>query len=1012
MKRVLGHLLVTWSAVALAALAVAQPRPAHAATVVVNTIADASSGGCENTGTGPNCTLREAVIFANAHPGTVITVPAGTYILTEQAGAPEANALTGDLDIHQDVTINGAGPQATIVRGNFGVNDRIFDIYQPGINVTETRNVAISGLTLKFGTASDNYGGGAIWIGEHMNVTLANTVVDSNHSFEEVGGNIYVEGPESHLSVIGSVVSGAQVESGSVAPALGGGIYAYKARVDIVDTVISGNQAIGANAIATPAGVGGGEARGGGLYIDQGSALSVKRSLIVNNGAWGGVNQDAAGDELKGGSAVGGGLYARSGSQVSIENSTLTQNYARGGLAVGAAGVGGTAEAGGAYTVATLSISHATIADNSAFGGIAPQGGSKGRASGGGLVSLLTGGAMANSIVAGNTVDPPESPPFATDLRNSTAFGHNNLIGVADGATNLGPTDLAGTPTAPLDPGLAFPLADHGGPTQTLGLLPGSPAIDAAAADACAVVGSVDQRGSPRPNPPGGKCDIGAFEYSFTPTTVALTSSVNPAQVGQPVTFTATVSGAGGTPSGIVTIMDGTTSIGGGAVAGGVVALTTAALAQGTHSIAAVYSGDDVFAPSSTSIAQVVGDPSSSVGLQFHPLPHPVRLLDTRPGHSAFVQPGTPLIGNQPLALPGRVTIDDVTIPAGAQALVGNATVDNTAGVPPGFATLWPGGSALPLASNLNFVPGTVRPNQFTVGLGSDGMFNLLSNTGGHFIVDITGYYAPPAAGGLFFHPLPQPVRLLDTRPGGSAFVHPDAALTAGQTLNLPGQFTSNGVTVPTSAAALAGNATVDNTINAPPGFATLFPSGTPLPPTSNLNYAAGTIAPNAFTVGLGADGSFNLFSQSGGNFVIDITGYYDSVPAGGLLLHALSQPVRDLDTRVGASASVHPNAPVGAAGTLNLPGSFTFAGVTVPSAATALVGNATVDNSVNGPSGFATIYPGATTLPLASNLNYSPGLVAPNAFIVGIGADGTYNLFSQSETNYIIDISGYFAPS
>ena len=83
-----------------------------------------------------------------------------------------------------------------------------------------------------------------------------------------------------------------------------------------------------------------------------------------------------------------------------------------------------------------------------------------------------------------------------------------------------------------------------------------------------------------------------------------------------------------------------------------------------------------------------------------------------------------------------------------------------------------------------------------------------------------------------------------------------------------------------------------------------------------------------------------------------------------------------------------------------------------MPPSATALVGNATVDNTINAPSGFATLFPGGTTLPLASNLNYSPGLVAPNAFIVGVGADGTYNLFSQSGGNFIIDISGYFASS
>ncbi len=402
-------------------------------------------------------------------------------------------------------------------------------------------------------------------------------------------------------------------------------------------------------------------------------------------------------------------------------------------------------------------------------------------------------------------------------------------------------------------------------------------------------------------------------------------------------------------------------------------------------------------------------------GLQYFPLSAPVRLLDTR-GQHAFKNLPT-LTAKQTVNLPGRFSFDGVTVPASAQALVGNATVDNSQSpVPAGYATLFPGGQTAPTASNLNFVPGTVRPNQFTVGLGADGTFNLLSSTGGNFILDITGYYAPPSAGGLFFHPLTAPIRLLDTRPGQTAFKTPGVPLTAGQTLNLPGQFTLNGITIPNTAKALAGNATVDNSTNAPAGFATIFPGGSNLPPTSNLNFVPATastpatVAPNAFTVGLGGDGSFNLFSSSGGNFILDITGFYDTVATGGLNFFPLDTPVRELDTRAGQTALVKPGAPLTAGGTVTLPGPFIFNDISVPGKAKALVGNATVDNSINAPAGFATLFPGGATRPLASNLNYGPGTVAPNAFIVGIGSDGTYVLFSLSGSNFIIDVSGYFA--
>ena len=45
--------------------------------------------------------------------------------------------------------------------------------------------------------------------------------------------------------------------------------------------------------------------------------------------------------------------------------------------------------------------------------------------------------------------------------------------------------------------------------------------------------------------------------------------------------------------------------------------------------------------------------------------------------------------------------------------------------------------------SNLNYVPGQVVPNAVTVGLGSDGAFNIYALTNLHFITDLAGYFAP-----------------------------------------------------------------------------------------------------------------------------------------------------------------------------------------------------------------------------------------------------------------------------
>ena len=90
-----------------------------------------------------------------------------------------------------------------------------------------------------------------------------------------------------------------------------------------------------------------------------------------------------------------------------------------------------------------------------------------------------------------------------------------------------------------------------------------------------------------------------------TPTTTTLLSSQNPSSVGQPVTFTATVTGNGGTPTGAVTFfVDG----GAGtpvALSGGQAAFTTSSLSIGTHNITATYGGDANFAGSTTTTALV-----------------------------------------------------------------------------------------------------------------------------------------------------------------------------------------------------------------------------------------------------------------------------------------------------------------------------------------------------------------------------------------------------------------------
>ena len=124
---------------------------------------------------------------------------------------------------------------------------------------------------------------------------------------------------------------------------------------------------------------------------------------------------------------------------------------------------------------------------------------------GGGQGGGIAGGngSLLNTIVAQNTGAAPDAAGSFTSL------GHN-LIGITNGGSGfVGPGDLVGTSALPLNPGLG-PLADNGGGTLTMALLPMSCALNAGVEFE---VSSQDQRGVIRPQGTG--VDMGACEYEF-----------------------------------------------------------------------------------------------------------------------------------------------------------------------------------------------------------------------------------------------------------------------------------------------------------------------------------------------------------------------------------------------------------------------------------------------------------------------------------------------------------------
>ena len=113
-----------------------------------------------------------------------------------------------------------------------------------------------------------------------------------------------------------------------------------------------------------------------------------------------------------------------------------------------------------------------------------------------------------------------------------------------------------------------------------------------------------------------GSSGTGTLTVVKAATSTALTSSANPSVFRQFVTFTATVSSGGGTPSGNVEFKDGDQLLGSVALSAGIATLTTANLAVGEHSITALYVGNQNFDPGTSPVlTQTVNKASTATSV-------------------------------------------------------------------------------------------------------------------------------------------------------------------------------------------------------------------------------------------------------------------------------------------------------------------------------------------------------------------------------------------------------------
>jgi uncharacterized repeat protein (TIGR01451 family) len=327
----------------------------------------------------------------------------------------------------------------------------------------------------------------------HYAVTSAPLTIDKSLTIAGAGARGTVidgmhEAPRV-LEVTGGTVaiSGVTITGGE-----DGGVYVEKTSLTLSNVSVSGN------------GHERGSDYGGG--IETSSAPSTKLT----------VDASTIADNL----AYNGGGIVNEAPEAVIENSTIAGNRA--------GGLGFNGEGGGVLGNETITLINDTIAGNECFAGPGCGGGIEGKAT------------VKNTIVADNL----------SANEKDEEVGPGNCAG---GITDTGPNLESGSECKFEEHGgisdanpMLTQLANNGGPTETMALEPGSPAIDHGTNEGCP---QTDQRGAPRPQPPGGICDIGAVEFgALADLGVSQQASPSPVNVGVTLTYTVTISNDGPGP--------------------------------------------------------------------------------------------------------------------------------------------------------------------------------------------------------------------------------------------------------------------------------------------------------------------------------------------------------------------------------------------------------------------------------------------------------------------------------
>jgi hypothetical protein len=503
------------AAVAVGAFALAAPATSSAANLVVGSGADTTGAVDCATPTNTDCTLRQAILDANANAedDTITFASSITGTITLTSGPLVVNSVG---PTYHGLTITGPGSGTLAVSGNDASS--VLEVertgYDPGLTITGltlthgdgtyggalytdlSSNVTLdhdavttstaSGDVVSTGPFSSNVAGGGITNVGTMAIT--NTTISGNDSATGTGGSTYGGGG---IDNIGRLTVDASTISGNTADQFGGGIFQgaskYPSSLDISNSTILDNSA---------------QYAGGGIAafnkpIYGSSRNSITNTTIVGNGAYAGGGF--------------GGKYVNAAEHWTISHSTFTGNgsfYGGGinlGIVTGSFDLvdstisGNEAQVGGGVNMFenaskyqdSSQFNNSTIASNYAndTGGGIYLGNTYGPSSPPNTVFPVP---LFSTIVADNQQNGPDNDLEVNDPSRD-GFGLSFSLVEAPGNATITQTP-AGSSILGVDPQLGA-LGDNGGPTLTQ-----LPAITSPVVDKGSAPGSLttDQRGQPR----------------------------------------------------------------------------------------------------------------------------------------------------------------------------------------------------------------------------------------------------------------------------------------------------------------------------------------------------------------------------------------------------------------------------------------------------------------------------------------------------------------------------------